>query len=544
MLNRPHLALDGYKTGHKFQYPAGTEYVYANLTARSHNHFKALPGYDGKVVFVMLQAFIQEFLIDAWDAGFFHRPKDIVVAEYKRRMDTYLGPDAVDVSHIAALHDLGYLPLLIKALPEGSRVDTKVPFLTIQNTHPGFFWLTNYIETILSAELWKPITVATIAYEYRRILNQYVELTGSDTGFADWQLHDFSMRGMSGLHDAAKSGSAHLMAAGHGTDTLPAIDYIEQYYYASASQELIGGSVPATEHSVMCMGGKDDGELATFRRLITETYPSGVVSIVSDTWDFWNVITNTARTLKDEILARTPNALGLAKVVFRPDSGDPVKIIAGLRVAKYGIIEEDNCFNYDVVEKDGKYYEFDTDWCGSSCNCFYGVTLGREVPEHEVKGAVECLWDIFGGDVTAKGYKTLNQRVGLIYGDSITLQRAEEILKRLAAKGFSAGNIVFGIGSYAYQYNTRDTFGMAVKATYGVVNGEGRELFKDPVTDNGVKKSAKGLLRVEKEGGKFVLYDQQSYQQERSGELRIVFHDGSASSVQSYAEIVARIKGN
>jgi nicotinamide phosphoribosyltransferase len=544
MQNKPHLALDGYKASHKFQYPEGTQYVYSNLTARSAGHAKVSRFFDNKAVFVGLQGFIQEFLIEDWNAGFFKRPKDEVVAEYKRRMDTYLGPDSVPVDHIADLHDLGYLPLEIKALPEGSRVDIRVPFLTIINTDPRFFWLTNYIETILSAELWQPITNATVAYEFRRLLNHYVELTGSDKDFADWQLHDFSMRGMPGLHAAARSGMAHLMVAGHGTDTLPAIDYIEEYYFADATKELIGGSVPATEHSVMCMGGKDDGELATFKRLITETYPSGIVSIVSDTWDFWNVITNTALLLKDDILARKENALGQAKVVFRPDSGDPVKIVAGLRVLEVGPRLPDGMSGYDaedkydVVNYEGRYYEFK----GDNTDV---LTLTREVPAHVVAGAVECLWNIFGGTITGapsgKGYKTLNQRVGLIYGDSITLERMEEILKRLAAKGFSAGNVVFGIGSYAYQYNTRDTLGMAVKATYGVVNGEGRELFKDPVTDSGTKKSAKGLLRVEQMGDRFALYDGVNWYLE-GGELCRVFRNGLAFNLQSYAEIVARLK--
>lgn len=546
MQQKPHLALDGYKTGHKSQYPEGTEYVYSNLTARSSRLANMPKSFDEKVVFVGLQGFIKEFLIESWNEGFFSRPKDVVVAEYKRRMDNYLGPDAVDVSHIGELHDLGYLPLLIKALPEGSRVDIKVPMMTVWNTLPQFFWLTNYIETVWSDELWKMITVATIAYKYRRILNKYVELTGGSKEFADWQLHDFSMRGMSGLTDAAKCGAAHLMAAGFGSDTLPAIDYLEEFYGADSDKELVGGSVPATEHSVMCMGGMDT-EIETFRRLITNTYPSGVVSIVSDTWDFWNVITNTAKVLKDEILNRTPNALGLAKVVFRPDSGDPVKIITGLRVKEiddlydYDTIE--TSYQYDAVKYEGKYYDFDTTGsCNDGCCGDNEIVLGNEIPEHVVKGAVECLWEIFGGDTNEKGYKTLNQRVGLIYGDSITLGRAEQILQRLMNKGFSASNIVFGIGSYTYQYITRDTFGMAVKATWGQVNGEARELFKDPKTDGGTKKSAKGLLRVEKEGDNFVLYDQQPIGQECQGLLENVFKNGDLLRETTLADIRALLK--
>lgn len=541
---KPHLTLDSYKLDHRRQYPVGTEVVYSNLTARSSGHFSAPAGFDNKVAWFGLQGFVLDFLIEQWDIGFFSRRKEVVLAEYKRRTDNFLGPDAVTVDHMAALHDLGYLPIVIKALPEGSRVDIKVPFLTMYNTLPEFFWLTNYLETVVSNELWKQSTVATIAFEYRRVLNKYVELTGADLDFAWWQIHDFSMRGMSGYIDAGKSGAAHLLSS-YGTDTLPAIDYLEDYYGADVTKELVAGSVPATEHSVMCMGGAGEAEIETFRRLITEVYPSGIVSIVSDTWDFWKVITEYANTLKPEIMGRTVNALGQAKVVFRPDSGDPVKIITGLRVVAYDDLDEDNYYSADVVSKDGKYYEFETTFCGDSCHCLLNTSLGREVPEHEVKGAVECLYDIFGGTLTNKGYKTLNQRVGLIYGDSITLERADDILSRLADKGFSAGNIVFGVGSYTYQYITRDTFGMAMKATYGVVNGVGREIFKDPVTDTGgVKKSARGMLRVERENGKFVLYDQQDAEGEAGGLLEEVFRDGKLVKFVTLAEIRATLQAS
>jgi nicotinamide phosphoribosyltransferase len=544
---KPHLILDSYKLGHIDQYPEGTEYVYSNLTARSAGHAKMGKLYDNKVVFVGLQGFVKEFLIEAWNEHFFKRPKDEVIAEYKRRCDNFLGPDAVRTDHIAALHDLGYLPIIIKALPEGSRVDIKVPFLTIRNTLPQFFWLTNYLETVLSDELWQQITVATITYEYRRILNKFVDLTGSDLQFADWQIHDFSMRGMVGWHGAAKGGAAHLFIS-RGTDTLPAIDWLEEYYNADVTKELVAGSVPATEHSVMCMGGQGllgEEELATFRRLITKVYPGGIVSIVSDTWDFWRVITVYARELKEEILARKVNALGQAKVVFRPDSGDPVKIITGLTVKEITDVDWDNAFDVaevspDVVKLDGKFYEYELEYHFEGS--VRSMTLGREVPEHEVKGAVECLWDIFGGELTAKGYKTLNQRVGLIYGDSITLERAEQILQRLMDKGFSAGNIVFGVGSFTYQYITRDTFGMAVKATWGVVNGKPLDIQKDPKTGDGMKKSATGLLRVETEGDKFVLYDKQSIHDEMLGELETVFVDGQLLRDETFATVVERLK--
>ncbi len=473
----PLTAIDFYKADHRRQYPKGTEFVYSNFTPRSSRHAPVLDDFEGKVVCFGLQGFIKDFLIDTWNDNFFKRPKDEVIAEYTRRMDSSLGEGAIPIDHIGELHDLGYLPLRIKALPEGSRVPIRVPMMTVINTDPRFFWLTNYLETCMSAELWKSCATATIAYEYRRILNHYTELTGSDPGFIPVQAHDFSFRGMSGIHDAAQSGVGHLTSF-IGTDTVIAIDYAEQFYNATG---LIGVSVPATEHSVMCMGTKSD-EIETFRRLITELYPSGIVSIVSDTWDFWQVITEFALELKEEILLRTPNAAGLCKVVFRPDSGDPVRIICG-----------------------------DPDAPLSS-------------PEY--KGAVECLYDIFGGELTTKGYKMLNGKVGLIYGDSITLARARDILSRLEAKGFAAGNIVLGVGSYTYQFLTRDSFGFAMKATWGQVDGEARSIFKDPVTDDGQKKSAKGLLRIELDDAGYVLFDEQTPEQEASGELRTVFEDG------------------
>lgn len=530
----PLLAIDFYKAGHKFQYPEGTEFVYSNFTPRSSKLASTIKGiFDEKVVFFGLQGFIQWFLIDAFNEGFFKRPKDEVVAEYKWHMDNGLGPDSVDVSHIAALHDLGYLPVVIKALPEGSLVNIKVPMFTIANTHPDFFWLTNYLEDVLSNESWKACTTATTAWQYRKLLEQYAEETGANKDFIMWQGHDFSFRGVGGIHDGAKNSAGHLLSF-YGTDTIPAIAYLKDYY--KGGETFIGGSVPATEHSVMCMGGEED-EVGTFRRLITEIYPSGVVSIVSDTWDYWNTITNTTVILKEKILARKENALGLAKVVFRPDSGDPVKIVTGLVAIEvptlqgYDVVIEVFDSNAEAIKYQGKYYEFEETEDSNS------LILGKEIPEHVVKGSIECLWDVFGGTTNATGYKELNPRVGLIYGDSITLERAQQILQRLKDKGFASSSIVFGIGSYTYQYQTRDSYGFAMKATFGVVNGVDKEIFKSPKTGDNFKKSAKGLLRVEKEGNGFVLYDQQTREQEGQGELKVVFLNGVADNTQSLEEI-------
>ena len=481
MTTNPFLLTDYYKVGHVFQYPAGTTLVYSNLTPR-----KSRMDDVDEMVFFGLQYFIKEYLNGYFNKNFFNLPKEKVMHEYKRRITTSLG-GLPTYEHIEKLHDLGYLPIEIKALPEGSRVPMRVPCITIANTIPEFYWLTNFLETILSAIIWQPCTSATIAYEYRKLLNHYADETGMPAEFVQWQGHDFSFRGMSSLESAVLSGMGHLLSF-TGTDTIPAIDALEEYYGANADDELIGGSVAATEHSVMCSGSKD-GELETFKRLITEVYPAGIVSIVSDTWDLWKVCTGYVSALKEFILQRD------GKVVIRPDSGDPVKIICG--------------------DPDGK-------------------------TEAERKGVVELLWDVFGGTITGKGYKLLDNHIGAIYGDSINLQRADAICKGLQQKGF-ASQVVFGIGSYTYQFNTRDTFGMAMKATYVEVNGEGREIFKNPVTDDGTKKSATGLLQVKLEDDKYVLYDKVCWNEEKESALQTVFKDGKLLKEISLKEIRERL---
>ncbi|MFT6834264.1 MAG: nicotinamide phosphoribosyltransferase, partial [Francisellaceae bacterium] len=313
----PLTAIDFYKADHRRQYPVGTTEVYSNFTARSSKLAKVIrETFDDQIVFFGLQYFIKDFLINSWNKEFFNKPKHEVVKKYKRRMDFALGQDSIPVNHIEQLHSLGYLPFQIKALPEGSRVPIGVPLLTIVNTEPNFFWLTNYIETIISCYLWKPITSATTAFEYKKLLTTYAKKTGTPIESVVYQVHDFSFRGMSSLQDASVSGGAHLTSF-VGTDTVSAIDFLEDYYNANVEEAIVGCSVPATEHSVMCMG-LEHGELATFRRLINELYPKGIVSIVSDTWDFWKVITEYLSILKPEILARD------GKVMIRPDSGDQI----------------------------------------------------------------------------------------------------------------------------------------------------------------------------------------------------------------------------
>lgn len=482
----PILMKDGYKVGHKFQYPEDTEFVYSNFTPRK----SRVNGIDS-IIFFGLQYFIKQYLTIYFNKNFFSSPKKDVVAEYKRRIENYLGKGSITYEHIEQLHDLGYLPLKIKAVPEGTVVPCGVPCLTIINTDKRFFWLTNMFETIMSNVLWKACTSATTAFEYRKNFEKYASITGGNKDFVKWQGHDFSFRGMSGLEDAMISGAAHLLSF-YGTDTIPAIDFLERFYNADSDKEIVGGSVPATEHSVMFMG-LPENEVDTFKRLINEVYPTGILSIVSDTWDFWNVVDNILPKIKDDIMKRN------GKVVIRPDSGEPWKIICG-----------DNGSLNSTVRK----------------------------------GAIERLWEIFGGRVNEKGFKELDNHIGLIYGDSITLDSQWKILDELCMKGFASTNVVLGIGSYTYQYVTRDTFGFVMKATWGQTKSRGGfPIFKDPKTSMGSKTSHRGLLNVVR-GDDGILHCIQNCtkEQEEFGELKTVFLNGKWISNQSLSEIRQRLE--
>lgn len=433
-----YLSTDFYKLSHREQYPAGTTKVYSTLTPRSNKY----ASWSEEIVFFGLQYFIKEYLIDRFNNEFFNQPLEDVISTYETFVKNTLGKTEVYTEHLVQLHNLGYLPIKIEALPEGTLAPMRCPVMTIENTQPEFFWLTNFLETILSTTIWQPITSATLAYQYRKVLDDYAIKTTGSTAGVEFQGHDFSLRGMSSEQSGMASGMGHLTSF-QGTDTIPAIFGVHKYYKAPLDFTT-GASISATEHSVMCSYGQAD-ELELFKHLLVDVYPSGLFSVVSDTWDFWKVVTEYLPALKDIIMARD------GKLVVRPDSGDPVDIVTGTKV-------------------------------------------NGNTPEE--KGLIECLWDTFGGTVNEQGYKVLDPHIGAIYGDSINLERATAISERLEAKGFATTNIVFGIGSFSYQYHTRDTFGFAVKATAATVDGEERMLFKDPKTDDGTKRSQRGRVVV------------------------------------------------
>lgn len=645
----PHVT-DGYKPPHRKMYPNGTALVYSNMTARSDRLFTKSPScskfWDSKVVQFGIQGALKE-IVELWDKSFFQKPKEAVIARYQRRMDNYVGKGRIPTDGMARLHDIGHLPVIVLAIKEGSRVNMNIPLFVVYDTNgemvdegSEFYWLVNYLETVLSNMTWKGITAATIAFEYKRVLTYFAAMTGSPRDFVDLQGHDFCYRGMSGMEDGARTGAGHLSSF-VGTDTLPAIDYVEDYYGADVTRELVGCSIAATEHAVATANilfrlrnkiraakaegiAHSDIDFAALRldaereyilEIITEKNATGAVALVCDSFNFWGVIDTVLPAVKPAIMARQKDEFGLAKVVIRPDSGDPVEVICGVEIHDRATADammlksheprfnnngnplkviyfEENDIIYRGVKVTGgsqsrSWVELDnmlkdegevdmfqhmtrtlrleftknfpislhldvpnfreqlndvssaTDFLATR-----GISvmvmdkglyrMGFQITEHErtteEKGAIECLWEIFGGTETDMGFKVLDEHIGLIYGDSITVHRTEEIMRRLMAKGFASCNVVLGIGSFTYQLITRDTFGMAVKATACRVNGDVVELYKDPAT-GASKKSAKGFLVVEKNAdGDFVLLQEQellvSELHEKSGELKPIYMNG------------------
>ena len=519
------LLLDSYKSSHRKQYSPNTEVVYSTWTPR-----KSRESDINKVVVFGIQAFIQDYLVELFNQTFFYRKREDVIPVIKEIMQNYTGDS--DTSHWEALHDLGYLPLEIRALPEGTLCPIRVPMATIENTKPEFYWLTNFIETIFSTEVWKPMTSATIALQYRKILDSYAEKTCDNNDHVDYQGHDFSLRGMAGIDAGLSSGAGHLVSF-KGSDTIPAVFWIEKYYQTKNINGSVATSIPATEHSVaetniieleeQFKNSEDprlEAERAYLGRLLNDVYPSGFFSYVSDTYNLWDVCTKVLPSHKDKIMSRD------GRVVVRPDSGDPVDILCGYNTKTF--FDDYGCIDKPVRLRD----ESDTPYY-------------NEIN----KGVIELLWETFGGTVNSKGYKVLDSHIGCLYGDAITLERAKEICERLEKKGFASSNVVLGIGSYTYNMNTRDTFGFALKTTYGVVNGKELLLYKDPITDDGTKKSQKGRVIVLRDENGDLTYIDNLYKSEwekrvnnGEDELRTVFKDGKVMNTQSFDMVRATLK--
>jgi len=497
---------DGYKIGHKKMLAAGTTRLYGTWIPRSTKH--APKGISKIVSFG--QQLVVKWLHDEFQENFFNLDESIAV-NFGKDMSMYLGMD-YDATHFVELHKLGYLPIRVKSLPEGIETNPNVPHMTFVNTVDGFGWLTLYLETIISSLAWKPSTSATIALQYKRNVVEWVMKTDpANAWLIPFLCHDFSARGLSPW-DMLSSGLGHASSF-LGSDTIICIPG-SRYYYNEPEDQVSIYSVNASEHSVSTTKIFTVGEQQMIADWLAD-FPTGILSLVSDTFDLWKLITEYLPANKDAIMNRD------GKLVIRPDSGDPVDIICGFE-------KPDTLYRNPIDAR--KYRASDT----------------------EAKGVIELLWDIFGGTVNEQGYKVLDPHIGAIYGDSITLERQIQIYKRLEEKGFAATNIVLGVGSFTYQMNTRDTFGFAAKGAWfevleldpiantpdenGVLGFKkvGYDIYKDPVTDDGTKKSLKGLICVTED---HEVLTQCTWKQEGQGILQTIYENGQFHNQTSLTEI-------
>ena len=479
----PLLMIDFYKATHAEQYPKDMTMIYSPGTPR----MSRLSDVDS-VVYFGGQAFCKEYLIKTFNENFFSKGEEEVVREYDYVLSHTLGPGTYNSEKVRKLHRLGYLPIAMYAVPEGMSTKIGVPQSVFVNTHPDFAWLTNTLETAFSAYIWHIQISAEVGKRYRKIVDKYHALTCDPEIRVASLLGDFSMRGQHCPESAMKSSAAWLLSF-RNTATVPAIMWLEDNYNCRCDEDEVGFGAISTEHSVMCSNYSIDGdEITHVKRLLTEIYPNNNFSMVSDSYDYWNLVDNILPQCKEEIL----NHNGC--IAIRGDSGDPVEVVT-------------------------------------------------ETVFH--------LWDIFGGTVNSKGYKVLNPHVKAIYGDSITPQRCEAIYKILTEKGFAINNVTLGVGSFSFmcleedgKFNpyTRDTFGYAIKATYGERNNEPVMIMKQPKA-LAWKKSQRGCVAVNPTGDNYIdgLTFAEAHDGSISNLLQLVFKDGKMVRDMTLAEVRANM---
>jgi nicotinamide phosphoribosyltransferase len=489
----PIFLSDWYKQFHPEQYPKEIVRQVSYMTPR----MSRIPGQDKMLVWD-IQGFVLHWLIYYWNENFFSRSKESVLFEYEEYIKHHVGVKFIHSEKVAALHDLGHLPLMIRAVDEGEWVPMGCPMIEISNTHPDFSWCVNMIETLMSCETWHSMLIAGVAYQYRQIVNQYYDVSVDDSVPRNCAISEFGLRGAESMESGTKTGAA-FMTSFCTTATVPAIHYLANGLYCDENDETVGRGMASTEHSVMCSNATVDGnEYQTYERLLMDVYPTGNVSIVCDSYDYWNIVDEVLPALKNTILSRK------GTLYVRGDSGDPADI---------------------VVE------------------------------------TVQHLYQTFGGYVNSKGYLVLDDHIRVMYGDSITQQRAHEIYQRLEDLDFAANNVGLGVGSFSmqcleqdgrlYPY-TRDTYSVAIKTTAAevedVTSGDTYfiEIFQDPKTDTGhFKKGQKGCCVVRRnEEGTLGYTDGHTWAEAfTDGEnlLTPVFQDGYLMKRQSLDEIRNRI---
>lgn len=575
------LKTDFYKVTHMLQYRDNITHFTSYLTPRG-SRFQSI---DKMVVFGIAN-FVNEYLFKRFNEEFFNAEWPLIRNEVVEVLEKGLGYPQRLVNNtlvkIGALHNLGYLPVEINGLPEGSICPMQVPAIEIRSTSPAFAWVAQSIESLLSCEFWHPTMSATIAHEYAKIAKAAYDKTVCGVDYKT-AMCDFSMRGQESYESAVASGAGFLTSF-YNCSTVESRYYIKRNY--AHSDEVRVNGLTSTEHSVMCSDFSLCGdERETLKRLLTEVYPDVSFSAVSDSYDFWRLVTEILPTLKEEI----ENHKGF--IGIRHDSDEPVHALCGIKSINlneflYGEPEVNNFEDfenlvYEIVNDDlhlddeEVYFEYkfkDTIYKGVfGINSYiesydhkgrewiaYDATFLREERTPEDKGLVEALYELFGGEKNDKGYIVVNPKVKAVYGDSITIPRAKEIYNRLEKKGFAANNVSLGVGSFSMECLeedgvlkpfTRDSFSIAVKATYGrkkTDNGEvGFPIFKDPKGCEG-KKSLKGLCRVIKEDDEFKVIQnltEEEYNAYQTHEMVNYFKDGKLVKY-SFEDLRNRLEEN
>ena len=593
----PFLLTDFYKLTHLLQYRPELRELISYLTPRG----SRLKGID-KVVFFGLSSYVHSYIVENFRENFFRRNFEYCECEIREVLELGLGytDEMIDktIEHFKALHNLGYLPVEINAVHEGTLVPMGVPCLEIKSTNPEFFWVGQALEASLSAAIWHPMVSATIAREYRKIAREAFAKTVENGVDERTAMCDFSMRGQESNESAVNASVAWLTSMWNSS-TVAARKHI-QNVYGKCDGNVRG--LTSTEHSVMtshaCLDGGD--EIPTFKYLF-ELYKNVSFAAVSDSYDFWNVLTNILpNNFMQEIDERGKRGVFIG---VRHDSAEPVDALCGTvpilhanavkRIPKEMLEdgtkieslaltfteEEANKLweqgfregNLVAVMCDGEEYlvriraveylrSIDVTVDKDCPTMWASGVLQNRSRTWEEKGMVETMYEIFGGAVNSKGYKVLNPGIKAVYGDSITITRAKRIYKRLAIKGFAANNVSLGVGSFSFQALenedcslspfTRDTFSIACKTThskyvdeYGTVCE--RWVYKSPKNFS-QKKSQRGLCRIFFDENGELTYKDELYEKDLIGKnsaLITYFKDGKEYK-QNFEEVRRTIDEN
>ena len=454
------LLTDSYKVTHHYFYPKGTEKIYSYLESRVGAEFN-------KTIFYGLQYIIKKYL----EGSVVTQEK---IDEADSIISTHIGEGIFNKKgweHILDNYD-GRLPIEIKAVAEGTPVEVGNALMTVENTDKKSCWLPNYLEPLL-LQVWYPSTVATLSAEVRKLCNFYLEITGSLKDNLDFMLHDFGYRGATSTESSRLCGSAHLLSFS-GTDTIPSLSIPVNYYN---DPNIYGFSVQATEHSVMTSLGPE-GEISQVLNVI-DNAKDGVLSIVIDSYNYKNLLAEAGKSgseLNDAILNFLDGENN--KVVFRPDSGEPVSTTI-------------DCLN--------------------------------------------LLSEGFGSHLTDKGYKVFDLNIGLLWGDGLNYQKIRDILFAMKSAGWAAQNIIFGMGGGLHSSVTRDTQRNAFKCSAQLRDGEWHDIFKNPLDSS--KKSKTGRFKLVKQNNSF-----KTVQIDSEGEdyLQTVFRNGELLIEDKFGDIKNR----